>query len=241
MDYFDFISLPPSIYLMNKKKAKSKLGGFFSILLVLTMIGITIYYLFDYFKGNRYNIRYYSDNLFSLSDEEKLSIQNNLVEMFLFINLNYDNCKIHLLYGNQGKYDDETTIPKCNDQFNVDTKKLNCYHLNFSLYSSKNLILASEGECVDSDGEPYLIDNLFQYKLLSINHKNDNPLNDSISIKNQFLIPLTKNSEIHNIIQFTPVIYKTTKKFRIFNNKKDTYIGKFMSNQKYITINKNQN
>ena len=97
MKYFDFISSPPSFYLLNQKKAKSKVGGFFSLLFILTMIGISIYYLFDYFKGNTYNLKYYHDNIFSLSDKDKHLLNNSIIEIFLFINESYDNCKIHLI------------------------------------------------------------------------------------------------------------------------------------------------
>ena len=237
MKYFDFISSPPSFYLLNQKKAKSKVGGFFSLLFILTMIGISIYYLFDYFKGNTYNLKYYLDNIFSLSDNDKHLLNNSIIEIFLFIKESYDNCKIHVILSDNGKHYDETSIPKCNDKFNVDTTKGNCYSLNFSLFNSKNLYLVSEGECTDFDGESLLIENKFQYRLLSINHKKDNPLDDSFSVNNTLLIYSSKNSITYSTLEFTPVIYKTTEKLRVFNDKKETIIGKFLSNQKFHTIN----
>ena len=136
-----------------------------------------------------------------------------------------------------GQYYDETSIPKCNDKFNVDTTKGNCYYLNFSLFNSKVLYFVSEGECTDLDGESRLIENKFQYKLLSINHKKDNPLDDSFSVNNTLLLYPSKNSITYATLEFTPVIYKTTEKLRVFNDKKETIIGKFLSNQKFLTIN----
>jgi len=235
MKYLDFISSPPSLYLLNQSKAKSKVGGFFSLLFILTMIGISIYYLFSYFNGDTYNIKYYHDNIFSLSDEDKNLLNNSIIETFFFINENYDNCKIHLILSDDGKYDDETTIPKCNDKFNIDTTKENCYYLNFTLFKSKTLYLVSEGECTDLDGESRQIENKIRYKLLSINHKKDNPLDDSFSVNTSLLLSSSKNSITYETLEFTPVIYKTTKKLRVFNDKKETILGKFMSNQKYLT------
>ena len=136
-----------------------------------------------------------------------------------------------------GQYYDETSIPKCNDKFNMDTTKGNCYYLNFSLFNSKVLYFVSEGECTDLDGESRLIENKFQYKLLSINHKKDNPLDDSFSVNNTLLLYPSKNSITYATLEFTPVIYKTTEKLRVFNDKKETIIGKFLSNQKFLTIN----
>ena len=48
MKVFDFLSLSPSLYLLKQDRGKNKLGGFFSIIYLLLMISLTIYYIYIY-------------------------------------------------------------------------------------------------------------------------------------------------------------------------------------------------
>ena len=62
MKQLDILTPAPSIFMMNESKGKNKLGGFFSILLFLTMLAAVVYYLYNYFCGSEYNLIYYNDN-----------------------------------------------------------------------------------------------------------------------------------------------------------------------------------
>ena len=61
MKSLDFLSSSPSIYLLNEKRGKNKVGGFFSILFALVMITLSIYYIYIYFFGLEYNLLFYRD------------------------------------------------------------------------------------------------------------------------------------------------------------------------------------
>ena len=76
MKYLDFLSSSPSIYLLNEKRGKNKVGGFFSILFTLVMITLLIYYIYIYFFGLEYNLIFYRDFWEKImNDEQKESIK----------------------------------------------------------------------------------------------------------------------------------------------------------------------
>ena len=76
MKSLDFLSSSPSIYLLNEKRGKNKVGGFFSILFTLVMITLLIYYIYIYFFGLEYNLIFYRDFWEKImNDEQKESIK----------------------------------------------------------------------------------------------------------------------------------------------------------------------
>ena len=229
MNRIDFISEPLSIYFMNEKNAQSKLGGFFSIIFLLTIVGISIYYLYAYFEGNSYNIKYYHDNVISLQKEEMNIIYNSSIEFLLLINktTNYGNCKIHLFLKDEQSIYNETTIPKCNDKYKVDPELGDLFYINFSLITN-SLLFGFEGNCTDLNGNSYEIKNRLFSQMIKINHKEEEPFIYSTSLNSFDLknyasmdLPLytTKNEIHYENLEFIPIIYKTTKKLRIFKNK----------------------
>ena len=88
--------------------------------------------------------------------------------MFLYINRTYDNCKIHLIWGENDGICNETQIPKCNE-FNFGSERYDCYHLKFPFNSSNYLLIASEGDCSGLNG----VKNAIEFKVISINHTNE--------------------------------------------------------------------
>jgi hypothetical protein len=70
MKVFDFLSLSPSLYLLKQDRGKNKLGGFFSIIFILLMISLAIYYIYIYSSGSDYNLTYYRENRITFVTEE---------------------------------------------------------------------------------------------------------------------------------------------------------------------------
>ena len=69
MKVFDFLSLSPSLYSLKQDRGKNKLGGFFSIIFLLLMISLTIYYVYIYLSGSDYNLTLLSrESIYSFYD-----------------------------------------------------------------------------------------------------------------------------------------------------------------------------
>jgi len=82
----DFLSSSPTIYLLNQTKGKSKLGGFLSIMYVLVMIGISIYYFYLYFSGQKFELNYRTDNLKSYPEIKQTIISEQKIPICIIIN-----------------------------------------------------------------------------------------------------------------------------------------------------------
>lgn len=77
MNHFDFLSSTPIIYSLKEKRGKNKLGGFFSIVFVLTMIALITYYIYIYFFGLEYNLIYFKDLWYNyMNNEQKESLEH---------------------------------------------------------------------------------------------------------------------------------------------------------------------
>ena len=169
MKVFDFLSLSPSLYLLKQDRGKNKLGGFFSIIYLLLMISLTIYYIYIYSSGSDYNLTYYRENRYTVftTQEQKNSIYYK--EFYFSITNNTNNAKITPLI--MSTENNETNIKpaeKC--KYNPSTKFFSndsviyCFNLiYYSLISSKMdgdhfLYLNCEENCTDENGEPAKID-----------------------------------------------------------------------------------
>ena len=54
----DFLSSHPQLFIQNKTREKSKLGGFFSAVYFLVSALIVIHYIYNYFSREDYTIKY---------------------------------------------------------------------------------------------------------------------------------------------------------------------------------------
>ena len=101
MQHLDFLSLPPSIFLMKERKGKNKLGGLFSILFALVMLFLSIYHFYIYISSSEFDLTYYRDNwLTKLSKEEKKYIREPKLLGIVFNYLSND-VKIIFLSGRE--------------------------------------------------------------------------------------------------------------------------------------------
>ena len=79
MHSFDFISGPPKNYIFQKDANKTNLGGVLFTIYMLVIIGISIDYLYDYCKNDKYNIEsIYIHNPLKLDDIKKLQQNEKL-------------------------------------------------------------------------------------------------------------------------------------------------------------------
>ena len=229
MKYCDFLSVPPSLYLLKEKKGKNKLGGFFSIIFILIMLAVTVYYFYIYFSGIKYNLKYIRDNwTSSFTEEEKDSINKN-IEFYLSIEKNDNNASIiPILFNDNGNYD--YNVPKCNENYEIEPNgiifcfNISFYHLNNSGFIS--LYLICKENCRNTDGYPANIEISLTTKNLKIEHGKNNPLSFEGEYGDIFQLPIAGKSYIHSFFQFTPIIYKTTK---ILSTKSDKFINIYFS------------
>ena len=239
MQNIDFLSLQPQVYVASKTKARNKLGGFLSLMNILVMIAVSIFYFIKYFSGNEYNVKFYSDNISSSfsSDELNELITHNIEFYFTLPNIsNIGDCKIHPFLLNQYDFYDESNLTKCNENFEIDPEG-NIYCFNFSLSSKFNLGIS--GNCENENGNPYTIFPLKLTALSKINHKKEYPFETvekkiNQMIKSGYPVFTSKNSSIFEILQFTPVLYESNK---IFSQKSFRFKEIYFSDIKTISYN----
>ena len=235
MKNIDFLGVSPSIYLLSESSGKTKLGGFFSIIYVLSMLALIIYYLFTYFAGKDYKVQYLGDNSlgFLSEDKEDIKTKDSIELIFVIEKLNYENGKIHLnLYkANEGKFYNETNLKKCDLGFeNEKNFTAYCFNLSFG----DNFYLECEGNCTDSlTGNPYIFNYALFYKILKINHNKKNPFTfiNSPYTRSSLPISIKKNEGLEATFHFTSVLYKTT---NVFKNDLQIYNENFVSNIIYL-------
>ena len=241
MKNLDFLSSFPSLYLLKVKRGKNKLGAFFSIIFVMSMLTISIYYIYIFFFGLEYNLIYYKDHWITyINDEQKEFIMKQRT-FFFYIFDNPNNAKLTpILIDYNGV---EIPAEKCKINPNPEyfTHDVYCLDLVFYDLNQKSkkgnhtLNLYCEENCTNQYGEPAeLIIKMFTYNL-KIEHSNVNPLEEPK--KNKF-IGYSMNTAIYNDsyistqMTFTPIIYKSSK---ILNTKSKTYINTYLTSGEEIT------
>ena len=207
----DFLSSSPTIYLLNQTKGKSKLGGFLSIMYVLVMIGISIYYFYLYFSGQKFELNYRTDNLKSYPEIKQTIIGEQKIPIYIIINKKNINSKLKYELSNNNIYYDESNLTRCEDHFkkNYDAD-IFCFNTNFfgNYFSIK-----CKDNCTDLNGKPYELSFSVITQNLNINHDKKNPFEISDEIGETFFTN-TKSNFFKNIfLLWTPVIYNTTKIF----------------------------
>ena len=213
MQNIDFLSLHPQVYVARKTRAKNKFGGFLSLINILVMIAVFMFYFIKYFSGNEYNVKFYSENQsssFSLDELKELYSQN--IELyFMWSNIsNIGDCKIHPFLFNKYDFYDDSNLTKCNENFEIDPEGI-IYCFNFSLNS--RFLLGISGNCINENGNPYAIIPLKLTTISKINHKKEYPLetvekNINQMIGSGYSVFTSKNSSIVEYLKFTPVLYK---------------------------------
>ena len=163
MKVFDFLSLSPSLYLLKQDRGKNKLGGFFSIIYLLLMISLTIYYIYIYLSGSDYNLTYYRENRFTFMTEEQMSYISSK-QFYFYITNNTNNAKITpLIRYTKNNISDYKPAQKCksnpSQEFFKNDDDIYCFDLIY--YSVKTneltegnhfLYLTCEENCTDKNG-----------------------------------------------------------------------------------------
>ena len=182
MNHLDFLSPSPTIYFFKKRRGKNALGGFFSLLFVLSIIALIVYYIYIYFYGMEYTLMYYSDNwttFFTKDQKENLKKPKSFV---LYI-LKKNNAKITpLLYDYYGFLH---PAKKCKaEPFSSLTDEVYCLDLVFYDLNQDSkqgyiaLFLKCEENCTDSQGEPIEMEGGLFTANFKIDHKMEEPLID---------------------------------------------------------------
>ena len=233
MQKLDFLSASPSIYILNNARWKSKLGGFLSLVYILVMLMITIYYLYIYFSGKQYKLEYLINNYTGISEKDRNSIYRKPMEFFLLLErINYGDSKIHIELNKGPNLYDESNITKCNDLKEIDS---NGAYFCFNMTVEDEFNLICTGNCTNVLGGPFLSSFLLFSRALIIDHNKKEPLSNNDELFSLSFLPVytTKNSFLLGIVEYTPIIYKSTK---IFNKEDTIYYDKYMSNIEYVNI-----
>ena len=221
MKYCDFLSSSPSIYLINQAKGKSKLGGFLSIIYVLVMIGISIYYFDLYFSGEKFELNYRNENMKS-SEELQNSIENHEVEIDIIVHKNNipSNIKYELI--KDKAFYDESNLTRCGNPYGNDFD-IFCFNTTFWRDS---FYIKCKDNCTDINGRPYDLFFEVWIKNLKINHHEKNPFTFVGIIGESYHVE-TKSNFIQNYAFFlTPVIYNSS---QIFHKDLTQFVNFYLS------------
>jgi len=236
MKRFDFLSSPPSIYLMNEKKGKNKLGGIFSIIFLLIMLILLIYYLYVFFYGLDYSLTYYRDNwTTSLTDEEYEYIKKPKTFM-VYLDENENNAKIKGYISN-GK--ESKGMDLCNEKFEIDPDgKYQCFNLPFYHLAKKDeeytmFYLFCEENCQDSEGKSSTIGFYIITPNLQIDHSSQNPLLKKSTYGDHIYIATNNNQYVGYMLEFTPILYRTS---AVLNTKSYEYVDTYFNSVHSRTI-----
>ena len=226
MKQLDILTPAPSIFMMNESKGKNKLGGFFSIILFLTMMAAVVYYLYNYFSGLEYSLIYYNDNFYTKLTAEQKEKVNKEKSFIFYIPYNRNNATISFYLENgegNGK-----KLEKCGESNGYDYFCVNLPFLHFvdpSIFSSIHLYC--EENCFDSNGNPSTIGVYFYTNNLKIDHDQKNPFPQTDDKLGDILYLTTNNNIFINyLIKFTPILYESTE---IFDTKSSEYVTTYLS------------
>ena len=237
MNVLDFLSLSPSLYLLKQKRGKNKLGGFFSLIFVLIMIALTVYYLYIYFFSLDYNLIYYRDNRDTYMNEEQIEIMKKPKPFIFAITDNPNNAKITPYL--KDYYNNLIPAEKCSVNFTFG--EAYCFDLVFYSQNREikkgnhSLLVICEENCTDSDGKPVSLELGMATQNLKIEHSNENPLQyDGYT---GYKIPLTiqKNISEQHMFNFIPILYDSSE---ILNTKRKIFIGSYLTSDDETTTNR---
>ena len=235
MQHFDFLSLPPSIFLMKERKGKNKLGGLFSILFALVMLFLSIYHFYIYISSSEFDLTYYRDNwLTKLSKEEKKYIREPKLLGIVFNYLSNDvKIKLRLTDGEN----DFTDFERCNYNLESDPNgDLYCFNLYFYHLDQdkiRALLISCEENCVDPDGNPARISFGIFTRNLKIDHQSKNPYLQEDLYGDNFYVATDTKKYVNHMFEFTPIIYNSSE---VFSTKSYEYINTYLNSVQRISV-----
>ena len=236
MNKVDFLSAYPQVYVGNKERAKNKFGGFLSSTFALTMLAAFIFYIKIYIRGEDFNVKYFRKSVdIDSSTFSKLEYLNyKEIELFLELESENNDCRIHPFLLKNNYIYDESNITKCNENLDIEPNG-SYYCFNFSFFDE--LAFAFSGNCYEEDGKPIRIEVKISTTMYKIDHKSKYPFQKfkrSIGNLMSYTSHLfaSKNTIYNGFAQFTPILYNSEK---IFSNKIDTFKELYWSNIRTIT------
>ena len=242
MKHFDFLSSTPTIYSLKKKRGKNKLGGFFSIVFVLSTISLITYYLYVYFFGIEYNLIYFKEFWSPILNNDQKESLKKPKQFILNIANNPNNAKLKLYLTD---YNYKLTVPqKCNMTIDGFEGDFYCFDLVFYFISmetkvgNNTLIILCEENCIKSNGEPAELTLIMMTFDLKIDHSSEKPFqyhNQVSGINRTFKL---KNKTVYDIsLKFNPIMYNSSE---ILNTKTKNYIETyFTDDENYIYEDRN--
>ena len=232
MNHFDCLSLTPNLYLSGEKRGRNNLVGIFSLVYILFLILIILGCLGVYFSGINYRLKYVKDFWLHALKREEIDEPR---EFLLNITRNENNAVITpILVDEKGQ---ETDMLKCKDLYDDDSFGPYSYCFNLSFYhlprkGFKSFLLTCKENCDGVNGRPAAIEiSLFTTNYL-IDHDKKNPFSSLSAYGDNIQLIISNNSYRHYLLEFTPIIYKTTEMFKSgekkyvrtsFNNIKESF------------------
>ena len=225
MHFFDFVSEPPRNFIFQKEANKTNFGGVISFLYILILIIISSGYLYDYYKTDKYEVKYSTIRQFNINST---SIEDN-PEINPIIQFKYE------LYGSHHN--------KLSERFRLYDMKENKFIDRGSFIKKKvsNLTVAILYNCEEDPIEDCELNKddktdfgyiaKLSYTGFKLLHQNDIPLQNNKSIFTEshlffFSIPL---ANIYNweVVKYREIKGTFSRLFnRLINNKEENqYIG----------------
>ena len=241
MDFLDFLSEPPNLFIFQKKTNQNFVGGILFLIYILVMILISLVYILNYALNEKYTyeaLTFYN-NIINSKEKEEMDKDDELNPYLNFsINLNNDNIGF---YDNSNK---ENITPIAMEKTYDEVRKKYIYNFSKKVSDINIMIYFLCGE--DENCE-LIKDNktnncgsfTIKYPYHFIDHEKDPPVNESTFwtlnqpiIKNNDKVYLRTSTYEWEIIK-----YKDQKSlFDIFTKRKSEYIfGKINSTESTST------
>ena len=100
MNYLDFLSSSPNLFIFQKKANKTNFGGVLFIIYILICLSIFIYLLLDYNNNNKFEIQYTFNQNRTLNEDVETMYNNSLLNPIIFGLINLTDNETNYLNDN---------------------------------------------------------------------------------------------------------------------------------------------
>ena len=244
MNYLDFLSQPPTMFIFQKNSNKTTFGGVLFLIYIIIMIIISLIYILDYFLNDKFIIEYSSylnsNNKESSSIFSYLDIYNSSISEYNpIINVSFNIFKTNESY--RINLSDRFFII---DAFDFKELKRDTFYLK----KASDLGLIIGYKCEDENCTLNVDDySTFDYYLeikyngFVLNHQEDIPLKNDSNVIFKKILTFSYTHTVIKFLSWEIIKYKEEKGIsRIFDKlmgKKNEYTSGYISSIESIDIN----
>ena len=234
MDYLDFFSESPKVYIFQKEVNKTKFGGFLFIIYIIIMFFISLAYILDYSFNNKYIVEFTRFfNSTSIEKESRKDIFSPEINKKISFKFNIRNQILDPIEEKEIESEFEiffNEVPRKQNEF-IETK-----------LSNFNLIIYYK--CQDKNCEPktkvqhYYLE--IQYNGFELYHQNDTdpPLQTNLNKTFTYAVAFSFDYSYYIHLNWETIKYEeekgVSKLLNPFNTEKEEYISGYISSSRFV-------